>query len=460
MAWREDIGARVASRPFGVVMSMSLINRKSLFQYGFIALPVAFAGFPLYVLAPDFYATHHGLSLTLLGTLLLIIRFLDALQDPLIGWLTDRLQRRFLPILALAGAILCFSVFGLFNYVFLTPIFWFTLCMIFAVSSYSVLTIVIGAQATMWTTDKQDQTRIAGARESFGLMGLLIAVSMPKILSELTNPKHVYLWYGAIVTLLMLVGLINFSRLLSDLPTRAIVSRSSNVSLLSALRTLSKESLKFFLIYGLSMLASSIPAVLVVFYIRDLLGAEHLMALFLLLYFLSGVVAMPFWKMLSARFCKYKVWAFSNIFAVAGFIGAFFLNSGDVLAYGIVCIISGLALGADLTLPPSILADHVHARGNIAFSGTYYALLAFIAKASLAIASAISLPALDARGFKPQSLNSDSSLMALSFAYALIPSIIKFIAATLLYTFFIRSQSGGNNENTQDYGNRSRSLYA
>ena len=111
-------------------------------------------------------------------------------------------------------------------------------------------------------------------------------------------------------------------------------------------------------------------------------------------------------------------------------------------------------------MPPSILADHVHARGNSAFSGTYYALLAFVAKATLAIASAISLPALDAAGFKPQTLNSDSALMALSFAYALIPSILKFIAATLLYAFFIRSQSGGNNENTQDYGNRSRSIYA
>ena len=313
-------------------MSTHSINRKSLFQYGFIALPVAFAGFPVYVLAPDFYATRHGLSLTLLGTLLLIIRLLDALQDPLIGWLTDRLQRRFLPILAFAGAVLCLSLFGLFNYVFLTPIFWFTLCMFFAVSSYSVLTIVIGAQATMWTTDKQDQTRIAGARESFGLLGLLVAVSMPKILSQLTNPNDVYLWYGAIVTLLMLISLINFSRLLSRLPTPVIVSKNSSVSPLSALHTLTQESLKFFLVYGLSMLAASIPAVLVVFYIRDFLGAEPLTALFLLLYFLSGVIAMPLWKMLCERLCKYKVWAFSNIFAVAGFIGAFFLNSGDVLA--------------------------------------------------------------------------------------------------------------------------------
>ena len=96
-------------------MNAQTITGKSLLQYGFIAVPIAFAGFPLYVLAPDFFATQHGLSLTLLGTLLLIIRVFDAVQDPLIGWFTDRLQGQFSGLLTIAGAVLCLSIFGLFN---------------------------------------------------------------------------------------------------------------------------------------------------------------------------------------------------------------------------------------------------------------------------------------------------------------------------------------------------------
>lgn len=442
-------------------MNVQAVTGKSLLQYGFIALPVAFAGFPLYVLAPDFFATQYGLSLTLLGTLLLVIRVFDAVQDPLIGWLTDKLQSHFLLLLSVAGIVLCMSIFGLFNRIFFSPAIWFSLCMVFAVSAYSVLIIVLGAQATLWTTDANAQTKIAGAREAFGIIGLVVAVSVPTLLAQWVSADEVYLWYTAILLLLMIAGIIGFSRLASPSTQVSTNSQTSSpLSPLAAMRALPAESLRLFAVYGLSMLASSIPAVLVIFYVRDLLGAEHLTGLFLLLYFLSGAVAMPLWKKVSARYGKYKAWFFANILAVAGFIYAFFLNAGDIWPYAAVCMVSGFALGADLTLPPSILADHIHKRGNRACSGSHYAFLAFIGKASLALASAIALPVLDVAGFKPQTVNSEAALVTLSAAYALIPCVLKLSAAGLLYGFFIRSGSGGNNENFQNHGNNGSSHHA
>jgi len=435
-------------------MNSSRISTKLLLQYGSIALPMAFAGFPLYVLAPDFYATHHSLSLTLLGELLLAIRLGDAVIDPLIGWLTDELQGRLLPAVVIAGAVVCLSIAGLFNVIFISPTIWFTFCTFFAVGAYSVLTIALGAQATLWTNNKNDQTRIAGMREAIGLIGLIIAVTMPVILSHIVTLNHIYLWYAVILALFMIVGVFSFSQASLHIPRPKNLRQKRKVSIMLALQALPKESARLFIIYGLSMLASSIPAVLVIFYVRDLLGVEDLTGFFLLLYFLSGAIAMPFWKKLSIRHGKYKAWYISNILAVTGFIGAFFLNSGDVWPYAFVCVISGLALGADLTLPPSILADDVHAHGNGNFSGTHYAFLSFIAKASLALASAIALPALDVGGFKPQAINTHGALMVLSAAYALIPCLLKLASAGLLYFFFIRPRSGGTHEtvrNLHDY---------
>ncbi|PUA30212.1 MAG: sugar transporter [Cellvibrio sp. 79] len=439
-------------------MNTQAITGKSLLQYGFIALPVAFAGFPLYVLAPDFFATQHGLSLTLLGTLLLFIRVFDAIQDPLIGWLTDKLQDHFLPVLAVAGTVLCLSIFGLFNGHFFSPAIWFSLCMIFAVSAYSVLIIVLGAQATLWTSDTNAQTKIAGAREAFGIIGLVTAVSVPTLLSQWINTNEVYLWYAGILFLLMLTGIACFSRL--TLPSTPIAKNKRQLSPLAAIRALPTESWRLFIVYGVSMLASSTPAILVVFYVRDLIGAEQLTGLFLLLYFLCGAAAMPLWKKISVRHGKYKTWCFANILAVAGFICAFFLNAGDVWPYAAVCVVSGFALGADLTLPPSILADHIHTHDNCTCSGSHYAFLAFIGKASLALASAIALPALDAANFKPQAVNSETALATLSIAYALIPCVLKLGAAGLLYGFFIRSGPGGNNESFQNHGNNRSSHHA
>lgn len=441
-------------------MNTPAVTGKSLFQYGFIAVPIAFAGFPLYVLAPDFFATQHGLSLTLLGTLLLAIRVVDAVQDPLIGWFTDRLQGRFLLLLSIAGALLCLSIFALFNGSFFSPAIWFTLCMLFAVSAYSVLTIVLGAQATLWTADADAQTRIAGAREAFGIIGLVIAVSVPTLLAPLVSPDAVYRWYAAILLVLMVAGMVGFSRLALRTASPRTSLISPRPSPLAGVRALPVESLHLFGVYGLSMLASSIPAVLVIFYVRDLIGAEHLTGVFLLLYFLSGAVAMPLWKKVSARIGKYKAWCWANTLAVAGFICAFFLTAGDVWPYAAVCIVSGFALGADLMLPPAILADHIHARGNRSHAGSHYAFLAFIGKASLALASAIALPVLDAAGFKPKTVNSEFALATLSATYALIPCALKLGAAGLLYGFFIRSHPGGHNENIQNHRNNGSSHHA
>lgn len=435
-------------------MSANNITATSLFQYGFIAVPVAFAGFPLYILAPDFYATHYGLSLTLLGTLLLVIRLFDAVQDPIIGWFTDRFQHRLVPLVVAAGMILCVAIYALFNHHFFSPSVWFAICLIFAVTAYSVLTIVLGVQATLWTNDTNQQTRIAGAREAFGLIGLLIAVSAPALLTQWGNPDDTYWWYSVILFGLMLFAVINFSKVVRRTQAQSTnaahpVVHKLTLSPISAWRALPAESVKLLLVYIVSMLASSIPSVLVIFYVRDFLGAAQLTGLFLLLYFLAGAAAMPLWKNLSVRFGKYNSWCLANVVAVAGFVGAAFLSPGDTVFFAAVCVFSGLAFGADLTLPPSILADHIHAHNNLSYAASHYALLAFVIKASLALASAMVLPLLDWAGFTPQAENSALALTTLSLAYSVLPCLLKFAAAGLLFIFFIKSSTGEKNENIQ-----------
>lgn len=433
-------------------MSAASIPTRQLLQYGFIALPVAFAGFPLYVLAPDFYATQHGLSLTLMGGLLLAIRLFDAVQDPLIGWRIDRLQGRFRLVVAVAGAVLCLAVAGLFNSLVFSPALWFTLCMAIAVSAYSVLTIALGARATLWTRSDggQEQTRIASMREMFGLIGLVTAVSAPTLLAVAVTAEQVFPSYSLLLALLMLAGIIGFWRLPPVARGTEAAATAEALSFRAGLRSLAVAPRRFFLVYGLSMLASSIPAVLVVFYVRDYLGAGAQTGLFLLLYFLSGAAAMPLWRRLSAVCGKAKAWGLAHVLAVAGFSAAAFLAPGDSAAYAAVCVVSGLALGADLTLPPALLAEEVQRRGQSRYAATHYAVLAFLAKASLALASALALPMLDAAGFKPQAANDSTALTTLALGYALVPCFLKLSAAGLLYRAFIRPQPQGVPDHAQN----------
>ena len=63
-------------------MSSTFSQRLS---HGLLALPLTFAGLPIYLHAPDFYAADLGIPLSTIGLVLLALRMVDAVQDPLIG---------------------------------------------------------------------------------------------------------------------------------------------------------------------------------------------------------------------------------------------------------------------------------------------------------------------------------------------------------------------------------------
>ena len=73
---------------------MTPLNRLALLFLGLPALPLAFVALPLYVIWPHYFANRFGVSLGLIGGLLLLARTLDAVLDPLLGHWSDRLFLR------------------------------------------------------------------------------------------------------------------------------------------------------------------------------------------------------------------------------------------------------------------------------------------------------------------------------------------------------------------------------
>lgn len=410
-------------------MIITPLLRGELTRYALLAAPVAFAGFPLYILAPDFYATRYGVSLGTLGILLLVLRLFDAVQDPLIGRLSDRYQHQRAWFLSASALMLCAAISGLFTLPPLSAPLWFALCVSLAVTSYSVLSINLAALGARWTHDAQEQVKVSAFREGFGLIGLLLGVSLPALLPLLVPGVDAYFLYTVFLSLLMLFALWQFMRWLR---TQSVISPSASEPAFRLTQLFTVADRRFLAVYGLSMLASALPAALVVFFIRDRLAAEPLTGLFLLLYFLSGALAMPAWRILSRILGIRRAWAGSMVLAAVTFVWAFFLGQGDAFAYGLVCVLSGTALGADLALPPALLANDLHRRRLQTQVATHFSLLTLLSKASLALASAIALPLLARSGFTPAQPNTPNALLALSALYALVPCALKLSAAALL----------------------------
>ncbi|MBD8891431.1 MFS transporter [Labrenzia suaedae] len=394
-----------------------------------MAFPLAFAGLPVYLHAPDFYARTLGQPLALLGFVLLALRAIDAIQDPLIGSLSDRWNRHRPAILCLGAAALAAGFWMIFHPLPHAPILSLAVSVFICTTGYSVVAINLQALGGTWRVPESTRTKVTAWREGFGLAGLLAAAIAPTLLDADTDPEAAFsvLTLGFLplsaVALVVLLGWLK----------RSSFHASTGPSHGFGWRLILSDPWRrqFFGLYALNTCASAIPAVLVLFFIRDKLGASQLTGPFLLLYFLSGVAAMPLWQTVADRKGKVTAWGISMALATVTFFWAVFLGSGDVIMYAIVCTLSGLALGADLALPPALMADHIDRRSAAGESSRLFALMALISKGALAVSTGIALPLLGLAGYQPGMDMTFSTGVSLSIAYAALPCALK--ALTLIW---------------------------
>ena len=124
------------------------------------------------------------------------------------------------------------------------------------------------------------------------------------------------------------------------------------------------------------------------------------------------------------------------ILACLAFVSVPVLGEGDKIAFGIICIITGLALGADLSLPPAIQADVIEYelfRSGKDCSGSLFAIWSITTKLALAMSVVLAYPTLETLGFSPKLSNKENNLLALIVVYAIVPVGLKLGAIALVW---------------------------
>jgi glycoside/pentoside/hexuronide:cation symporter, GPH family len=395
-------------------------------RYGALGLPLAFVALPLYVVLPNHYATTFGLPLAALGLLLLGARLLDAFADPWIGRWADRWfalgKPRVLGVGLAAAVVLAAGFVALFfPPVRGTPalLAWCGAMLAVTYLSYSVLAVIHQAWGARLGGDAPQRTKIVAWREGLALAGVLMASVLPSVAGLAAT--------CAAFALLLFIGW----WLLREAPTPSVGSGASDTPLSLPFRNAAfRQLLAVFLVNGV---ASAIPATLVLFFIRDRLQLPTWEPLFLVSYFLAGALSMPLWVRGVARFGLTRLWLAGMVLAVAAFVWAANLGAGDAWGYVLVCIASGLALGADLALPSALLAGVIGRAGHAGQAeGAYFGWWNFAIKLNLALAAGLALPLLALWGYTPGTRAPDS-LQALTLAYCLLPCVLKLIAAALLW---------------------------
>jgi len=414
-------------------------------HYGLLGLPLAFCALPLYVWMPNLYARQWGVSLAALGALLLGVRLLDAVIDPLLGRLSDRLYARGLHTVQRMGAAAAVLLAVGFAAIFMpwperpdTLLWWAGFWLVVTYAAYSALSIAHQSWGAMLGGNALYRSQVVAWREGLGLVGVLLAAVTPALLGV---PALLLL-----LVLGLMLGCWGWQR--APKPQRAPESVPAYESV-QPVAAHNQGALwqpwqhpmfrRLLGVYVLNGIASAIPATLVLFFVQDRLqGSENLQSAALGLYFLAGALSMPLWLRLVGHLGLARSWRLGMLLSVVVFLGASQLGAGDSLWFLLVCALSGLALGSDLALPGALLAGVIANAGDRGrLEGAYFGWWNFATKLNLALAAGLALPLLSWLGYVPGARGAEATAM-LSAAYCLLPCALKALAALALHILIIQ----------------------
>jgi glycoside/pentoside/hexuronide:cation symporter, GPH family len=198
-----------------------------------------------------------------------------------------------------------------------------------------------------------------------------------------------------------------------------------------------KDFRQLTLAFFINGFANGLPATLFLLFVADRLGQREAAGPLLVLYFGCGIAGVPFWLWLSKRIGKKRSWCYGMMLAAITFLGALFLREGDVYAFAVVCVLTGLAVGADFILPASLQADLIEEdtqRHGQARAGQFLGIWTFASKLAFAGAVGLAFPLLSISGYDPAlGLKSAQGLLTLGLLYAGLPVLLKACAIALMW---------------------------
>ena len=403
-------------------------------KYLFYSLPAfAFAipTFPVMVFLPALYSEVYGLDIATIGIILFAAKLIDITTDPLMGWINDKNFFSRKVWLIIGGLLSGIALYKLFKVDEIPGNGHLLIWIVVLYTGWTIFQIPYLSIGYNLERNYHKRTRLSASREFFVLLGLFSSLLLPIILN-VDNVKLV----SKLVDLAIIsgfLGLLLFTICIKDEKSNK-QSNFSGINFKSIYKNNKISRLIF--VWFLNTLANVFPMVLFVFYVSYILGGnDYDRQITLFYYFLFAVLGVPFWTFLSKKTNKVLAWRISLIISSLIFLFVVFLDKGDLNFFIIISCLTGLCHGADLLLPMSIqadLIDHHRMKFNEDMSGVMFSILTFLNKLSFALASIFIFGVLGLLNFDANETVSRDIKIFIILSYAIIPVILKIVAAFLL----------------------------
>ncbi|OEZ94283.1 putative symporter YagG [Janthinobacterium sp. HH107] len=403
----------------------SVLSLPALFSYGLFGLPLAMLALPIYIYVAPFYAQRSSLDLAQIGAVLLAARIAAAFIDPALGAWMARGGRSYAMLVGAALPLLLLGFGALFHPPSMpqaATLAWFLAALLLVYTAYGLAGIAHQSWGAALTQASTQRARVAAVREGCGLLGVILAAGLTSVLG-----------YDGLSLAFAVCLLAAGALLLAHAPRPALRSAGETLPGNGWKLPFRQRAFRWlFAVLLVNGVAAAIPATLFLFFAGDYLRLGHYAGPFLIVYFCAAAASMPVWVALARRFGEARAWGGAMLLAATVFVWTYGLGAGATWGFAAICLLSGLALGADLALPPALLAGLIGAAGHAGrHEAAYFGWWNWGVQMSLALAAGIALPLLAWLGYVPG--NSSGGLPALAAAYALLPCALKLLAALLLW---------------------------
>ncbi len=442
------------------------LNLKTKLAYGAGDLGPAITANIMAFFLLVFFTNVAGIRPGVAGTILLIGKIWDAVNDPIVGVLSDRTQSRWgrrLPWLLWGGV-----PFGIFYFLhWIIPqfsadrvgngwgLFWYyvAISIVFNVF-YTVVNLPYTALTAELTQDYNERTSLNSFRFAFSIGGSIVSLLVAQgIFSRVADPRQQYLVLGAVCAVLSVLPLYwcvwgTRDRVVAvEAQRREAKGSNESLPFLEQLRIVFNNRPFVYVtgIYLCSWLGVQLTAAIIPYFVVNRMGLQDKDIPTLIIAVQgTALVMLFFWSYISQRMGKKAVYFMGMSLWIIAQAGLFFLQPGQVGLMYVLAVMAGFGVSTAYLIPWSMMPDVIELdelKTGQRREGIFYGFMVLLQKFGLALGLFLVGIALEWSGFKAtipgQGIPEQpaSALMAIRVAIGPLPTLCLIVGLVLAYFY-------------------------
>ena len=412
------------------------LRNKLGYGLGDLGQNILFQAATIYLL--NFYTDFLLLDAAFVGTLFLLARIWDGINDPIMGYLAQRTRTRwgtYRPYLLFAAFPLALSMVLLFyvpdldktgTYVYATIVY------LFFGMAFTAFNVPYGILTAVMTTEYHERGRLTGFRMTFAMLGGIIAAYLFIPLSErLGAGEKGYFFTALIFSMIILAGsLISFASIREKTSPTTHQERISLKESFSLLR-FNRPFWQLCLMFGCCFAALGVFSATVPYYFDYVVGNKAMAGLAMLYMMGTTAISIPFWTWLSGRIGKKKVFLFGTPFYLLAWALIFLLEAKTTAVLFPLLIIQGIGNGCAAYCSWAMLPDTIEYgqwKTSKRLEGSSYGVFGFCFKLGLGVGAALTGIALGILNYEAGVSQPEEVLTTIRLLLTGAPFVFIFIA--------------------------------